>query len=44
VNARNTVDPLSPVTIAERAKRSIGSDAPLIDTGQLVGAVKSEVR
>lgn len=42
VSARDTVAPLSDVTLEQRAMRSSGSTAPLVDTGQLVQSVQYE--
>lgn len=42
-HARDHVEPLSEVTLREREKRSVGSGAPLIDTGQLRASVRHVV-
>lgn len=43
VHAFEHVEPLKQATIDARKRRSVGSDHPLVDTGQLVGSVQFEV-
>ena len=43
VNAFEHVEPLKQATIDARLRRSVGSDHPLIDTGQLVNSVQWQV-